>query len=69
MLRLTLYALSALALLGLTAGCGLKGPLYLPTAEQLEHDAERKEELRKRREQREREAEQESAEREQRQTY
>jgi predicted small lipoprotein YifL len=67
--RLTLYALSALALLGLTGGCGLKGPLYLPTAEQLELEAERKEEIKKRREQREREAEQESTEREQRQTY
>jgi predicted small lipoprotein YifL len=67
-LRAAAYLLCLLALPA-CAGCGLKGPLYLPTPKQLERETERAEELRKRREQREREAEQESAEREQRQTY
>lgn len=69
MTRFALPLLTALALLLLTPGCGLKGALYLPSAEELEREAERKEELRKRREAREQEAEQESAEREPGQTY
>jgi predicted small lipoprotein YifL len=68
MSRFVLLLVTALAI-PLTPGCGLKGPLYLPSAEEVEREAERKEELRKRREAREQEAEQESAEREQRQTY
>jgi predicted small lipoprotein YifL len=67
--RIAVPVLTALGILMLTPGCGLKGPLYLPTAEQLERESERQEELRKRREAREQEAEEESAEREQRQTY
>ena len=69
MMRFVLLLMTALTILTLTPGCGMKGPLYLPSAEELEREAERKEELRKRREAREQEAEQESAEREQRQTY
>lgn len=68
MLRGTLYCLYLLALLP-SAGCGLKGPLYIPTAKQIERETQRQEELRKRREQQERDAEQDSAAREQRQTY
>jgi predicted small lipoprotein YifL len=64
-LRAAAYLVCLIAL-ATTAGCGMKGPLYLSTPKQLEREAERKEQLRKRQE---REAEQESAEREQRQTY
>jgi predicted small lipoprotein YifL len=68
-MRAVLPLLTALAIVLLTPGCGLKGALYLPSTEELEREAERQEELRKRREAREQEAAQESAEQEQRQTY